>query len=51
MVSKFAVDFGRNVQAELATLVLFRIINSYEGVIRDRWLPVSLHAILQGIMV
>jgi brefeldin A-resistance guanine nucleotide exchange factor 1 len=51
MVSKFAVDFGRNVQAELATLVLFRVINGCEGVIRDGWLPVSLHAILQGIMV
>jgi brefeldin A-resistance guanine nucleotide exchange factor 1 len=44
MVSKFAVDFGRNVQAELATLVLFRVINGCEGVVRDGWEPVSLHA-------
>jgi brefeldin A-resistance guanine nucleotide exchange factor 1 len=41
MVSKFAVDFGRNVQAELATLVLFRVINGCEGVVRDGWNPVS----------
>ncbi|KAM3424650.1 hypothetical protein BST61_g6638 [Cercospora zeina] len=37
MVSKFAVDFGRDHKAELATLVLFRIINGHEGAIRDGW--------------
>lgn len=37
MVSKFAVDFGRENRAELATLVLFRIINGQEGAIRDGW--------------
>lgn len=37
MVSKFAVDFGRDNKAELATLVLFRIINGHEGAIRDGW--------------
>ncbi|CAK4033774.1 related to GEA2-GDP GTP exchange factor for ARF [Lecanosticta acicola] len=37
MVSKFAVDFGRDNKAELATLVLFRIINGAEGAIRDGW--------------
>jgi brefeldin A-resistance guanine nucleotide exchange factor 1 len=41
MVSKFAVDFGRNVQAERATLVLFRVINGCEGVVREGWNPVS----------
>lgn len=37
MVSKFAVDFGRETKAELATLVLFRIINGHESAIRDGW--------------
>ncbi|GAB7355078.1 hypothetical protein MBLNU459_g5665t1 [Dothideomycetes sp. NU459] len=37
MVSKFAVDFGRENKAELATLVLFRIINGHEAAIRDGW--------------
>ncbi|KAK5165588.1 GDP/GTP exchange factor for ARF [Saxophila tyrrhenica] len=37
MVSKFAVDFGRDNKAELATLVLFRIINGNEVAIRDGW--------------
>ncbi|WPH04611.1 Hypothetical protein R9X50_00750300 [Acrodontium crateriforme] len=37
MVSRFAVEFGRDNKAELATLVLFRIINGTEGAIRDGW--------------
>jgi len=37
MVSKFAVDFGRENKAELATLVLFRIINGHESAIREGW--------------
>ncbi|KAK4617730.1 hypothetical protein CLAFUW4_12238 [Fulvia fulva] len=37
MVSKFAVEFGRDNKAELATLVLFRIINGHEAAIRDGW--------------
>ena len=37
MVSKFAVEFGRDNKAELATLVLFRIINGNEVAIRDGW--------------
>ena len=41
MVSKFAVDFGRDNKAELATLVLFRIINGTEIAIRDGWTHVS----------
>ncbi len=41
MVSKFAVDFGRDNKAELATLVLFRIINGNEMAIRDGWTHVS----------
>lgn len=42
MVSKFAVDFGRDNKAELATLVLFRVINGHEDAIRDGWTHVSL---------
>jgi brefeldin A-resistance guanine nucleotide exchange factor 1 len=42
MVSKFAVEFGRNNKAELATLVLFRIINGNEIAIRDGWTHVSI---------
>lgn len=41
MVSKFAVDFGRDNKAELATLVLFRIINGNEVAIRDGWTHVG----------
>lgn len=41
MVSKFAVEFGRENKAELATLVLFRIINGHEAAIRKGWHPVS----------
>lgn len=37
MISKFAVDFGRENKAELAMLVLFRIINGHESAIRDGW--------------
>lgn len=40
MVSKFAVDFGRETKAELATLVLFRVINGHEAAIRNGWTPV-----------
>ncbi|CAD0056306.1 unnamed protein product [Aureobasidium pullulans] len=37
MVSKFAVEFGRENKAQLATLVLFRIINGHEAAIRNGW--------------
>ncbi|KAK3677947.1 GDP/GTP exchange factor for ARF [Recurvomyces mirabilis] len=37
MVSKFAVDFGRDNKAELATVVLFKIINGHEGAVREGW--------------
>lgn len=47
MVSKFAVEFGRENKAELATLVLFRIINGHEAAIRDGWRPVSCRYVLQ----
>jgi brefeldin A-resistance guanine nucleotide exchange factor 1 len=41
MVSKFAVDFGRDQKAQLATIVLFRIINGNEKAVRDGWTHVS----------
>jgi Sec7-like guanine-nucleotide exchange factor len=41
MVSKFAVDFGRDQKAQLATVVLFRIINGTEKAVRNGWTPVS----------
>jgi brefeldin A-resistance guanine nucleotide exchange factor 1 len=41
MVSKFAVDFGRDQKAQLATIVLFRIINGNEKAVRDGWTQVS----------
>lgn len=49
MVSKFAVDFGRDNKAELATLVLFRIINGNEDAIRDGWTQVSLRITLPWV--
>lgn len=42
MVSKFAVDFGRETKAQLATLVLFRITSGHEAAIRDGWKHVSI---------
>lgn len=48
MVSKFAVDFGRDQKAQLATVVLFRIINGNEKAIRDGWTHVSLRCSLIG---
>lgn len=41
MVSRFAVEFGRDNKAQLATLVLFRILNGNEVGIRDGWTHVS----------
>ncbi|KAH8681598.1 hypothetical protein BX600DRAFT_375964 [Xylariales sp. PMI_506] len=37
MVSELAVKFGRDFKAQLATLVLFRVVTGSEGVIRDGW--------------
>lgn len=52
MVSKFAVDFGRDNKAELATLVLFRVINGHEDAIREGWTHVSFEAnVIRDIML
>lgn len=37
MVSKFAVDFGREQRAQMAALVLFRSIRGQESAIRQGW--------------
>ncbi|ORY59461.1 Sec7 domain-containing protein [Pseudomassariella vexata] len=37
MVSELAVKLGRDFKAQLATLVLFRVVTGSEGVIRDGW--------------
>ena len=50
MVSKFAVEFGRDNKAELATLVLFRIINGHEAAIRDGWTQVSFLFVALGLL-
>ncbi|EPS36024.1 hypothetical protein H072_10526 [Dactylellina haptotyla CBS 200.50] len=37
MVSEMAVKFGRDFKAQLATVVLFRIITGKEAIVRDGW--------------
>jgi brefeldin A-resistance guanine nucleotide exchange factor 1 len=41
MVSELAVKFGRDFKAQLATVVLFRVVNGSETVINDSWKHVS----------
>jgi brefeldin A-resistance guanine nucleotide exchange factor 1 len=41
MVSELAVKFGRDFKAQLATVVLFRVVNGSETVISDGWKYVS----------
>lgn len=41
MVSELAVRFGRDYKAQLATVVLFGLINGNEAVIREGWRHVS----------
>ena len=42
MVSELAVKFGRDFKAQLATVVLFRVVTGSETVINDSWKHVSL---------
>jgi brefeldin A-resistance guanine nucleotide exchange factor 1 len=42
MVSEMAVRFGRDFKAQLATVVLFRVVTGNESVFRDGWIYVSL---------
>jgi golgi-specific brefeldin A-resistance guanine nucleotide exchange factor 1 len=42
MVSELAVKFGRDFKAQLATVVLFRVVTGSETVISDSWQHVSL---------
>lgn len=37
MVSELAVKFGRDFKAQLATVVLFRVVSGNEGIIREGW--------------
>ncbi|KAI6782702.1 uncharacterized protein J7T54_000845 [Emericellopsis cladophorae] len=37
MVSELAVKLGRDFRAQLATLVLFRVVTDNEGLLRDSW--------------
>jgi brefeldin A-resistance guanine nucleotide exchange factor 1 len=41
MVSELAVKFGRDFKAQLATVVLFRVVTGSETVINDSWKHVS----------
>lgn len=41
MVSELAVKFGRDFKAQLATVVLFRVVSGSEPFIRDSWIHVS----------
>jgi len=41
MVSETAVKFGRDFKAQLATVVLFRLVVGHEAAIRDGWSHVS----------
>jgi brefeldin A-resistance guanine nucleotide exchange factor 1 len=41
MVSELAVKFGRDFKAQLATVVLFRVVTGSETVINESWKHVS----------
>jgi len=47
MVSELAVKFGRDFKAQLATVVLFRVVTGSESTISDSWKHVSMRAISQ----
>lgn len=40
MVSELAVKFGRDFKAQLATVVLFRVVTGNENVLRQGWKPI-----------
>jgi len=43
MVSELAVKFGRDFKAQLATVVMFRVISGNEAVLRNGWTQVSVY--------
>jgi brefeldin A-resistance guanine nucleotide exchange factor 1 len=45
MVSELAVKFGRDFKAQLATVVLFRVVTGSESTISDSWKHVSMPAL------
>jgi brefeldin A-resistance guanine nucleotide exchange factor 1 len=44
MVSELAVKFGRDFKAQLATVVLFRVVTGSEAIISESWNHVSYHS-------
>ena len=48
MVSELAVKFGRDFKAQLATVVLFRIVSGSEAIIKDSWVHVSLYVLCEN---
>jgi brefeldin A-resistance guanine nucleotide exchange factor 1 len=44
MVSELAVKFGRDFKAQLATVVLFRVVTGSEAIISESWKHVSYHS-------
>ena len=41
MISELAVKFGRDFKAQLATVVMFRVISGNEAILKMGWTPVS----------
>ena len=51
MVSELAVKFGRDYRAQLACVVLFRLISGKEHAIRDGWEHVSLSCVFRSLLI
>ena len=51
MVSELAVRFGRDFKAQLATVVLFRVVTGNEGIVRDGWRYVSVDRLRHPVAV
>ena len=51
MVSELAVKFGRDFKAQLATVVLFRVVTGSETVINESWKHVSSISLLGRLML
>ena len=49
MVSELAVKFGRDFRAQLATVVLFRILTGHEATVHDSWIDIT--RILRNLFV
>lgn len=51
MVSELAVKLGRDFKAQLATLVLFRVVKGSEHIIRNGWEHVSVPPVIPGLVI